>query len=159
MKHRFAAIVTGAGLAVGLGVTSASAAPPETTTTTEKNVVETFVDVVPTCEGGGALYTVTTTTNFVAHETVFEDGSVHATFTQTGTFVAVPLEDPSLPEFTGRLTVWDGFNQSGETANGTFTFNIRGTGDDGSTFRHHETGHFNERPNGSLQEFFRCHDK
>src|SRR5688572_6515593 len=88
MKHRFGAIVMGAGLAVGLGVTSASAAPPETNTTIIKDLVETFDDVVPTCEGGGALYTVTTTTNIVEHETVFDDGRVHATFTQTGTFVA-----------------------------------------------------------------------
>ena len=102
---------------------------------------------------------MTTTTNLIEHETAFEDGSVHATFTQTGTFVAVPLEDPSLPDFSGKLTVWGNFNQTGQTANSTFTFNIRGTGDDGSTFKHHETEHFNARPDGTVQEFFRCHDK
>ena len=32
-------------------------AAPTTTTTTTKGVVETFVDVVPTCDGGGPLYT------------------------------------------------------------------------------------------------------
>ena len=157
-KHRFAAIVVGAGLAVGLGVTSASAAPPDTNTTITKDAVETFIDVVPTCEGGGALYTVTTTTNSVEHETVFDDGSVHSTFTQTGTFVAVPLEDPALPDFSGKLTIWGGFNQSAQTVNGTFTFNIRGTGDDGSTFKQNSVDHFNVRPNGSVQEFFHCHD-
>lgn len=156
MKHRFAAIALGAGLAVGLGLTSASAAPPETTTTTAKNLVETFVDVVPTCDPGGALYTITTTSNLVEHETVFEDGRVHATFTQTGTFVAT---NPTLPDFTGKFTVWGGFNQNGQTVNGTFTFTVHGTGDDGSTFKHHETEHFNVRPDGSVQEFFRCHDK
>jgi hypothetical protein len=155
MRHRFAAIVMGAGLAVGLGVTSASAAPPETNTTIIKDLVETFVDVVPTCEGGGALYTVTTTTNIVEHETVFDDGRVHATFTQTGTFVAT---HPTLPDFTGKLTIWGGFNQNAKTVNGTFTFNIRGTGDDGSRFKQNSVDHFNERPNGSVQEFFHCHN-
>ena len=76
---------------------------------------------------GGPLYTITTTSNSIEHTTVFDDGWVHATFTQTGTFVAVPLEDPSLPSYTGKFTVWGGFNQNGTTVNGTFTFNIRGT--------------------------------
>ena len=111
----------------------AFADPPVTETTTQKNLVETFVDVVPTCEEGGPLYTITTTSNLVEHETVFADGRVHATFTQTGTFVAVPLEDPSLPSFTGKFTSGADFNQNGTTVNGTFTFNLRGTGSDGST--------------------------
>ena len=155
MKHRFVAIVVGAGLALGLSATSASAAPPETTTTVVKDAVETFLDVVPTCEGGGELYTVTTTTNFVEHETLFDDGRVHGTFTQTGTFVAT---HPTLPDFTGKLTIWGGFNQNAQSVNGTFTFSIRGTGDDGSTFRQNSVEHFNQRPNGSVQEFFHCHD-
>ena len=75
----------------------AFAQPPVTETTVQKNLVETFVDVVPTCEGGGPLYTITTTSNLVEHTTTFDDGRVHASFTQTGTLVAVPLEDPSLP--------------------------------------------------------------
>jgi hypothetical protein len=49
---------------------------------------------------------------------VREDGRVHATFTQTGKFSAVPLEDPSLPSFPGRFTQWGGFNQNGSTVNG-----------------------------------------
>jgi hypothetical protein len=82
---------------------------------------------------------------------------VHATFTQTGTFVAVPLEDPSLPSYTGKFTVWGNFNQNGNTVNGTFTFNVRGTGSDGSTFNNHQNGHFNVRPDGTVNEFFHCH--
>ena len=49
----------------------AFAQPPVTTTTVQKNLVETFVDVIPTCEEGGPLYTITTTTTLVEHETVF----------------------------------------------------------------------------------------
>ena len=135
----------------------AFAQPPVNTTNTQKNLVDTFVDVVPTCEEGGAPYTITTTSNLVEHETVFDDGRVHATFTQTGTFVAVPLGNSSLPSYTGKFTVWGNFNQNGTTANGTFTFNIRGTGSDGSTFSTHQNEHFNQRPDGSVNEFFRCH--
>jgi hypothetical protein len=146
-------------LAAGLLLTAAPALaqPPVTETTVEKNLVETFVDVVPTCEGGGPLYTITTTSNLVEHTTTFDDGRIHATFTQTGTFVAVPLEDPSLPSFTGRFTVWGGFNQNGKTVNGTFTFTARGQGSDGSTFSNHVTDHFNVRPDGTVNAFFHCH--
>jgi opacity protein-like surface antigen len=156
MNHRLGALVLGAGLAVGVGAASASAAaPPETTTTVTKHLVETFVDVVPTCDASGAEYTITTTSNLVEHETTFADGRVHATFTQTGRFVAT---NPTLPDFTGRFTTWGNFNDNGKTENMTFTFSVRGTGDDGSTFRYHETAHSNTRPDGSVQEFFRCHD-
>jgi hypothetical protein len=135
----------------------AFAQPPVTTTNTQKNLVETFVDVVPTCEGGGPLYTITTTSNLVEHETVFDDGRVHATFTQTGTFVAVPLDDPSLPSYTGKFTVWGNFNQNANTANSTFTMTVHGTGSDGSTFKNHVTEHFNARPSGTENFFTRCH--
>ena len=51
-------VVLLAGLALFLGLAGpASATPPVTETVTEKGVVETFVDVVPICEGGGPLYT------------------------------------------------------------------------------------------------------
>lgn len=132
-------------------------ASPTTETNTAKGVVETFVDVVPTCEGGGPLYTITTTSNLIEHETIFDDGRVHATFTQTGTFSAVPLEDPTLPSYIGKFTVWGGFNANGSTVNGTFTFSARGTGSDGSTFSNHSVEHFNVRPSGSANEFFHCH--
>src|ERR671913_93952 len=95
----------------------ALAQPPVTTTTVEKNLVETFVDVIPSCEEGGPLYTITTTSNLVEHETVFEDGRVNA----------------------------------------TFTFTAHGTGSDGSTFKNHATEHFNQRPDGTVNEFFHCH--
>jgi hypothetical protein len=146
-------------LAVGLLLMAAPAfaQPPTTVTTHEKGLVETFVDVIPTCEEEeGPLYTITTTSNLVMHETIFDDGRVHATFTQTGTFVAVPL-DSSLPSFTGRFTQWGGFNQNGSTVNGTFTFSLRGTGSDGSTVSVNLVQHFNERPDGTVNELFHCH--
>ena len=146
-------------VAAGLLIVAAPAfaQPPTTVTSHEKGLVETFVDVIPTCEEDGPPYTITTTSNLVTHETIFDDGRVHATFTQTGTVVAVPLEDPSLPSYTGKFTMWGGFNQNGKTVNGTFTFTVHLTGSDGSTVRTHFTEHFNVRPDGTVNEFFRCH--
>jgi hypothetical protein len=148
-------------LATGLLLVGAPAfaQPPVTETTVQKNLVDTFVDIVPTtnCAEEGPLYTITTTTNLVEHTTTFDDGRVHETFTQTGTFVAVPLEDPSLPSYTGKLTIWGGFNANGATVNGTFTFNLRATGSDGSTINTHQVDHFNQRPDGTVNEFFHCH--
>ena len=135
----------------------AFAQPPVNTTTVQKNLVETFVDVIPSCEEGGPLYTITTTSNLIEHTTVFDDGREHDTFTQTGTFVAVPLEDPSLPSYTGKFTVWGGFNANNQVVNGTFTFNVRGTGSDGSTFSVNNSEHFNTRPDGTVNEFSHCH--
>jgi hypothetical protein len=145
-------------LTAGLMFTGAPAlaAPPETQTTTEKNVVETFVDVVPSCEEGPP-YSVTTTSNLVEHSTIFDDGREHFTLTLTGTAVGAPLDDPSLPTYTAKFTLWEGFNANGQTVNGTFTFNVRGTLSDGSTFSNHVNGHFNVRPDGTVNEFFHCH--
>jgi hypothetical protein len=158
MIRRVLIVAVAAGLTMVLGVGAASAAPV-TTTTTAKGVVDNFVDVVPSCEGGGPLYDITTTSNAIEHETVFDNGSVHATFTQTGTFVANPLNDPSLPSYTGKFTTWGGFNDNGRGAvNGTDTFSVRGTGSDGSTFSNHAIEHFNTTPTGAEFFFSHCHD-
>jgi opacity protein-like surface antigen len=155
MFRRLFAAVLAAGLLLLIGA-PAYAAPPVTETTTSKNVVDTFVDVGPGCDDG-ALFTVTTTTNLIEHATVFDDGRIHATFTQSGTFVAVSLEDPSLT-LTGHLAVWGGFNDNGKAVNGTFTFNINGTGSDGSRFHQNELEHFNTTPTGMEFFFTRCHN-
>jgi hypothetical protein len=154
MKHRFVTVVASVSLAVAFGFAPVAAAPPVTTTIHEKGLVETFPDVVPSCDNSGAVYEITTTSNFVSHETLFDDGRVHATFTQTGTFVAT---EPSLPDYAGKFTIWGNFNLNGKTVNSTFTFTVHGSGDDGSTFKNHVTEHFNERPDGSVNEFFHCH--
>jgi len=154
MFRRIIAVLLGTFLVLVVGPAYAG---PTTETNHAKGLVETFVDVVPSCEGGGPLYTITTTANAVEHVTTFDDGRVHATFTETGTFSAVPLDDPTLPSYTGKFTVWGGFNQNGSTVNGTFTFNVRGTGSDGSTFSNHSVDHFNVLPSGSVHEFFHCH--
>jgi hypothetical protein len=156
MIRRIAAVLFAAFLVVTGG--SALAEPPTTNTIHEKGLVETFEDVVPTCdEEDGELHEITLTSNLVIHETIFDDGRIHATFTQTGRFVAEPV-DGTGPTYRGKVTIWGGFNQNGKTVNGTFTFNLRATGSDGSVIRLHAVEHFNHRPDGSVNEFFHCHD-
>ncbi|MGH8926626.1 MAG: hypothetical protein ACRDWA_18685 [Acidimicrobiia bacterium] len=141
---------------VGLAV-PAVAAPPTTETVTVHGVTETFVDVAPTCEGGGPLFEITLTFNAVEHTTSFADGRIHVTFTQTGTFVAVPL-DPADQGASGHFTVWGGFNQNKQTVNGTFTLNINGQFDDGTKISTHLVDHFNVTPAGAEFFFTHCHD-
>jgi hypothetical protein len=135
----------------------ALAAPPQTDTRTEKNVVETFRDVIPTCEHAVApTHRITTTSNLVEHSTLFGDGREHFTFKQTGTFIARPLGGGVT--YTGRFTVSGTFNDNGRSTTGTFTFTVRGTGSDGSRFVTHFTDHFNTTPTGAEFFFSRCHD-
>jgi hypothetical protein len=156
---RISALRTGLACAAATGLLAtgpaALAAGPETTVEHLKNVTETFVDVGPDCAGTG-LYEITLTYNAVLKESVFDDGRVHATFTQTGTFEATNLgagEDAS-----GHVTIWGGFNANGKTVNGTFTFNVVGSFADGTRINTHLVDHFNTTPDGA--EFFwtRCHD-
>lgn len=153
--RRLLVVVMGIGLML-VGPPASAAAKPVTETFHQHKVVETFVDTIPVCGGEGPRYSITTTANLVFHTTEFSDGRVHLTFTQTGRFEAEPLRGNG-PSYSGRFTIWGGFNQNKKTANGTFTFNIRGTGSDGSRLNVHLVEHFNERPDGTVKEFFRCH--
>lgn len=152
MFRRLAAVLAACCLALVAGPAFAAA---DTDTRTEKNLVENFVDVLPSCEEDAPLYDITTTSNLVEHSTILDDGSMHFTFTQTGTFVAEPL-DAGLPSYTGRFTVWGGFNLTNNTANGTFTFSVTGKGSDGSRLRNTSVDHFNERSDGTVNQFFHC---
>ena len=135
----------------------ALAAPPQTDTSTHKNVVETFRDVIPSCEDAGPpTHRITTTSNQVEHSTVFDDGRAHVTFRQTGTFVARPLNGGL--SYTGSFNTGGTFNDNGKVQNGTFTFTVRGTGSDGSKFATHVTDHFNTTPTGAEFFFTHCHD-
>src|SRR5215212_11088164 len=98
-------------LAAGLLLIGAPAyaQPPVTETIVEKNRADTFVMPLPinNCLDG-PLYTITLTTNRVTHSTTFADGRIYGMLTWTGTFVAVPLADSSLPTYTGTLTLHNG---------------------------------------------------
>jgi hypothetical protein len=139
----------------GLLAASAAAAPPVNDTINVKET-RTFVDVIPSCESGD-LYEVTLDYNLVEHTTTFDDGRMHATFTQTGTFVAEALE-PGALDASGTVTIWGGFNDNGQTSNGTFTFNLQGSYSDGTKISFHSVDHFNARPDGSENLFSRCND-
>jgi hypothetical protein len=157
MVRRLLVGLMAAGLLLA-GGPPAFAAPPVTETIQQKNLVDTFVDVLPSCQPGGPLYTFTVTINHVEHSTTFADGRIHGGVTETGTFVAVPLADPSLPTYTGTFVVRNGFTiQSGEMVNNTFTYTAHGSGSDGSTFNTHLTSHINVPPDAPINEFFRCH--
>lgn len=132
----------------------AAAAPPVTETIVQHGITETFVDFFD-CEG--TLYEITVVYTLIEHSTVFDNGRAHFTFTQTGTFEAVPL-DPSLPDASGHFTVWGGFNQNNSTVNGTFTFNVNGEYEDGTQISTHSVDHFNVIPSGAEFFFSRCHD-
>ena len=149
-----------------LPAAGALAANPGTTFTFH-NRVETFVDVRPCTD---IPYQLTTTSNGVEHFQLrtLPDGTVVAqfTFTQTGTFTAVPVSGVG-PTFTGTVTVWDGgsafnpvFGPDGEIVSAdkfvdTFTFTVRGTGSDGSRIFQHVTGHLNQNPLGATNAFFK----
>ena len=146
------ALLAAAGLVL-IGPTAQAA--PTTTVTVAHQETETFTDVGPDCAGTG-LYEITVTYNAVDKVTTFDDGRIHATFTQTGTFEATSLTGG--PGGSGRFTVWGGFNQNGSTVNGTFTFNLHGTFDDGTPIDVHSVDHFNVRPDGVENAFTFCHD-
>ena len=132
-----------------------AAAGAVSTTTTEHGATETFTDVFP-C-GAEGPYDITITYNEVDHETVGPHSN-HFTFTQTGTFVAVP-QDPSQPTYTGHFTTWGGFNENAKNVGGTFTFSLHGTGPDGSTITFNSVEHVNISANGVENEFSfeNCH--
>jgi len=135
---------------------AAYAAGPTTTVTHQKGFTDTFVDVVPDCFSISEPYTITTTSNSVSKESVFDDGRVHATFTDAGTFVATPV-DLTGPSVSGHFAVWGGFNANGKTVNGTFTFNLTGRFEDGTRISVHTVDHFNVRPDGVEFAFSKCH--
>jgi hypothetical protein len=153
-------------LAFGVGMPSAGAASPSTTT--EHHATDVFADLRPCDTTTGIYYRITTTYNSVEHESFTGPDSGQFTFTQTGTFTAVPTEvlrdangDPVLNEngdaipvgdplpgetFTGKFTVWGGGSFSSHGSVFTFTFNVRGVGSEGTTFSEHDVNHITAGP-------------
>jgi len=140
MIRRFFVATACIGLAVVVNVGVATAAPPEHEKNIEKNVTETFTDVVP-CHDELGLYDITTTYNEQEHATLTAT-SGHFTFTETGTFSAVPHTGSTHTEtFTGKFTTWGGGSFNSKRSIETFTFNVGGTGSQGTNFRAHENAH------------------
>jgi hypothetical protein len=149
---RLIALSVVAGALLAQSGTALAAKPTITHTETRKNVVESFSELDP-CLG---QVTVNLVFNDVFHITEFvagpNEGNVHVTFTQTGKFL-LETADPNLPDFSGRFTIWGGFNGNRQSASGTFTFNATGKAPDGTKIRFHFVEHFNVTPNGVENSF------
>jgi hypothetical protein len=142
----------------------AAGAAAETQTAHRETI--TFADYVPCVTEFPSLeaFQITLTFNGVEHFNENDNGA-HFTFTQTGTFSAVPVlladadgdGEPDFDEendsfviagpragesFAGKVTLWGGgnFNRSGIVAN-TFTFSGRGAGDAGTALRWNSVDH------------------
>lgn len=109
----------------------------------DHNATETIASYLP-CVGSGAPANITLTYNDTFHVNELTSGVGAGTFwatgTQTGTFVAAPL-DTSLPTYTGHFTTWFGDNNNLHNGSETSTFSIHGVGSDGSTINFHEVAH------------------
>ena len=127
----------------------------QTETFRSHKATETFRDFVP-CTGERA--TITTVSNSVFHITELRNGTYHITGTQTGTFTAVT----PTTTYTGHFTIWFGENQNRKNTANTFTFNLRGTAEDGTTIKAHLVAHFSSSASEppKLNFFFRenCRD-
>jgi len=153
-KFLLAVLVVAVAALVAVPVASPAGAGAVSFTQNWHNVTETSTDVNP-CSG--APGTLTLTYNAIFHVTTLENGTYWATFTQTGAFSFVPF-DSSQPSYTGRFTVWDGDNWNNRNTTETVTFNLKGTGSDGSTLTLHETEHLSTSASGATLAFdkLRC---
>jgi hypothetical protein len=156
-----AGMVAAVGLVLGTSMTGASAE-----TRTFHKETATFGDYVPCVSEFPSLegHEITVTFNGVEHFNENDNGA-HFTFTNTGTFSAVPVlfadEDgdgePDFDEetgsfviagpregesFSGKFTIWGGgnFNRSG-IVNFTFTFSGHGVGDEGTKLKWNAVEH------------------
>ena len=140
MYRRMSSAVAMIGFIVVSASGVANAAPPQHEKNIEKNTTETFTDVVP-CHPELGDYEITTTYNGQEHST-FTDSSGHFTFTETGTFSALPSAgNPNTETFTGKFTVWGGGTFNTRQSEESFTFNVQGTGSQGTTFGAHDNAH------------------
>ena len=157
IKHlRMSALISLAVMALLLVTATSVYAKTITFTQTFHDVTQSFSAANP-CTG--APGTVTTTFNGVFHVTMDPTtGTGHMTETMTGDFVFVP-DDPTQPTVTGHFTGWDGENQNIQNFTATATFNLHGTGSDGSRLQGHILAHISVSATGMTIEFFKatCH--
>ena len=119
------------------------------------NVTQTFVppDPMATNPCSGAPGTLTITYSGFAHVTVNKAGDEWDTGNLHGDFSFVP-NDSTLPTYTGHFQQWfgDSFNRNNSVSH--FTFNIHGTGSDGSTLDFHQNAHLNINTDGTISLMF-----
>jgi hypothetical protein len=149
MRRSLVLLVAAGALLLSVPVAFAGA---QSFTITEKDVTESFIDVVP-CAGGSA--DVTITYNSVFHITELDNGAYHLTGTSAGTVTAVA----DGATYTGRFTQWFGENQNTMNSEGTVTFVLRLTGTDGSRITFSEVFHYTITATGVETSFDKplCH--
>jgi hypothetical protein len=128
----------------------AAGAGAVTSTQTDHNVTSVMPSLNP-CSGASG--TLTTTVNDVFHFTQLANGTGWFTFTVEGSFSFLPT-DPTQPSYTGHFQQWGNQNTNLHNGNSTFTFNIHGTGSDGSTLAYHEDAHFTMSATGVITVSF-----
>jgi len=104
------------------------------------NLSETFSDVVPCTEPPVPVVVTVSDANLVFHITQLANGTYWATFTEEGRFVAVSAAGVT---YTGHFAAWDGEAWNLRNATFTATFNLTGTGSDGSRLSAHGLMHLN----------------
>jgi hypothetical protein len=114
-----------------------------TYTQTDKNLTQTFHDLIP-CVGPG---TITITQNDVFHVTINKAGDFWDTFNAEGTFSAVP-DDLLAPTYTGHFHDWGGDSDNRQNTVSHSTFSVNGRGSDGSHLVFHETMHYSVSASG-----------
>ena len=107
--------------------------------------VQTFPTNVPCVDPpmGPPTGTLTTTFNAVFHVTVNGAGDVWVTGTQEGNFSFTPFAPPlgGTISYTGHFASWFGASLNKNNAVFHDTFNVHGTGSDGSTLTFHIISH------------------
>jgi len=127
-----------------------------TYTQNDHGLTQTFPSTVPCIDApappGPFTGLLTLTYNDVFHITVNKAGDVWLTGTTAGTFSFTPF-DLSRPSYTGHFASW--FGASLNKNNYVFhdTFNVHGTGSDGSTLSFHMIDHMSVSASGVTLTF------
>jgi hypothetical protein len=142
-------VATAPAMAGGNSGTPCAPIPQASTCTFTQNmhgVVQSFPSSVPCIDApappGPFTGMLTLTFNAVFHVTVNKAGDGWITGTTEGNFSFTPF-DPARPSYTGHFASWFGgsFNMNNTVLHDTF--NVHGTGSDGSTLTFHVIDHVN----------------
>lgn len=138
-------------LAVAVTLVAAAATPALATTETGHHVEIAINDTENPCQPAVGTAWV----NFVYHESMAANGSLHITGTQTGTFLVT--DGQGGPEATGHYTVWFGGNVNTNQAGFWLTLRAHGSFEDGTELRFAIV--VQERSNGRVNFVqFNCFD-
>jgi hypothetical protein len=149
MPRSLALLSAGAALLLSAPAASAGA---ESFTLIEKDVTQSFTDVVP-CVGDTADVTITFDSGF--HVTVLDNGTYHLTGSSAGTQTAVASD----VTYTGHFTQRFGGNGNLMNSEETVAFTVQLTGTDRSRITFTEVFHFMITPTGVETSFDKplCH--